>query len=166
MRTPWFVALLIGLTACAPSSPRELRIPLPEAVSRAELIVVRDHLRQTETSLPDGVSFFTSLDIEMKPEPAIRIHYDPDHIRIQNLYTRIHALGYTVPDRPGDWTVKIWSEDGHGLTATVAVEDHQTRSPERGQGAGLNRFGGAVLGVVGILVLGLIIASITRRRRQ
>ena len=71
-----------------------------------------------------------------------------------------------VPDRPGDWTVKIWSEDGHGLTATVAVEDHQTRSPERGQGAGLNRFGGAVLGVVGILVLGLIIASITRRRRQ
>jgi hypothetical protein len=38
-----------------------------------------------------------------------------------------------VPDRDGEWSVKVWSEDGHGLTTTVMVEQGPDSGAEDAQ---------------------------------
>lgn len=82
-----------------------------------------------------------------------------------------HQIGRTdkhgrvsfVPDRPGDWTVKVWSEDGHGLTATVAVADLEVKVTEPQRGASPRRVWGLAIGLLVIAAGGW---ALTRSRRQ
>lgn len=87
---------------------------------------------------------------------------------------RTDRLGRVVfaPDRPGEWTVKVWSEDGHGVTTMVNVE----ASPGRGLSAprpksstadtGRRRMVGLAIGLGVIATLGLSLILQTKGKRS
>ncbi len=76
-----------------------------------------------------------------------------------------------IPDRTGQWLVKIWSEDGHGLQTTVLVEDlnvtsgnvsetqhsHPTNSNER--------FVGLAVGLALIFLIGIVLTVQSRKKK-
>ncbi len=63
-----------------------------------------------------------------------------------------HGRVSFVPDRIGEWTVKVFSEDGHGLTATIQVQDLHPAviSGDRGPNRGLR----ILIGVAIVALLG------------
>lgn len=89
-------------------------------------------------------------------------------------------LGRAVfcPDRVGEWTVRVFSQDGHGATATVTVDEamiagtapHQNAHAEDGQTPNLVVPGG---GIVNKLALGIgvllgifgVVAILTSRNK-
>ncbi len=76
---------------------------------------------------------------------------------------RTDALGHItfLPDRAGNWRVKVYSEDGHGADLTLSVDEHlQAR---RADAPLFPRYIGILTGIGVILgVFGLI--SLVRRR--
>jgi nickel transport protein len=78
---------------------------------------------------------------------------------------RTDALGRIVflPDRPGAWRVKAFSEDGHGLDVTIEVEESgQVRvTGHAGPGRALRALLGVVIILGGFAALKVLLA---RRR--
>ena len=89
------------------------------------------------------------------------------------LIGRTDKLGRVVfvPDRPGEWSVKVWSEDGHGLQTTVLVADPEASPNPAAVGdapasAPLTRhLIGLAAGLVLICALGVVL-TIQSRRKQ
>ncbi|MBU8869614.1 MAG: hypothetical protein KOO60_01950 [Gemmatimonadales bacterium] len=90
------------------------------------------------------------------------------------LIGRTDKLGRVVfiPDRSGEWSVKVWSEDGHGLQTTVVVGDSETAdgseskagtttSPSR-----MDRLTGLGVGLVLICLVGVLLTVQSRRKQS
>lgn len=78
---------------------------------------------------------------------------------------RTDRLGRVVflPDRPGDWRVRVVSEDGHGTDLTVPVD--AALLPAGDPVAGPSRFAKLVTGVSVLFgIFGLVSLFITRRK--
>ena len=90
------------------------------------------------------------------------------------LVGRTDKLGRVVflPDRAGQWSVKVWSEDGHGLQTTVVVEDTEIAlNGDSGPGAPASanripRLTGLVAGLVLICLLGVVLTIQSRRKQS
>lgn len=117
-------------------------------------VVYEGASRTVEVTTSDGQPFsFESFEV-----------YGPgDRAPHQIGRTDKHGRVSFVPDRPGDWTVKVWSEDGHGLTATVAVADLEVTVTEPQRGATPRRLWGIALGLLIVAAGGW---ALTRARRQ
>jgi len=78
---------------------------------------------------------------------------------------RTDRLGRVVflPDRPGDWRVRVMSEDGHGADLTVPVD--AALLPTDGPVAGPSRFGKLVTGVSVLFGIFGLVALFTARRK-
>ena len=89
------------------------------------------------------------------------------------LIGRTDKLGRVVfvPNRPGEWSVKIWSEDGHGLQTTVVVEDLDAAADSEFEAAfpasksRIRRLSGLAVGLTLICALGIFF-TIQSRRKQ
>ncbi len=74
-----------------------------------------------------------------------------------------------LPDRPGPWTVRVTTADGHGKTVEVAITENQLAGAavDRTAGdvadGGLARWLRALLGVGLILLVALILSTVLRR---
>ncbi len=77
-----------------------------------------------------------------------------------------------VPDRPGDWRVRVWSEDGHGLDLRVPVpasliaDTASVSSPPGEQrGPGVPRLVRIIIGVVILMAVAWLVAPHRRGGR-
>ncbi len=83
---------------------------------------------------------------------------------------RVNALGEVSfrPDRPGEWRVRVATEDGHGALARVDVDD---TGDARWEGAGGSRNEritaslGYLFGIFGLVALWRLRAASQRKRR-
>jgi hypothetical protein len=96
------VLSILTLSGCAKQEPAVLRMELPEVKSLEELTLIRETLLSEQEILPEGMIFYHTIQATMQPVPRLVIQYDTRHLRRQNIVNRIHELGYTVEDRPGD----------------------------------------------------------------
>lgn len=69
-----------------------------------------------------------------------------------------------VPDRDGEWTVKVWSDDGHGVTATVAVTGGA--ATDTSPGFSRRRLVGTAVGLALILCIGGLAAARSRKGQR
>ena len=72
---------------------------------------------------------------------------------------RTDRLGRVVfaPDRIGEWSIRVWSEDGHGLTVNVPVADIAAAAVPAVEAIGRRRLIGTVAGIILILALGAVL---------
>ncbi len=67
-----------------------------------------------------------------------------------------HGRVVFVPDRPGDWRVQVWTDDGHGLDITVPVT--AALVPETaGRAAGPSRLLRVLAGAAIVLAAGYLL---------
>ena len=70
-----------------------------------------------------------------------------------------------VPDRTGDWEVKVWSEDGHGLQVTVVVESLDAAAEPPRASSRFRRWPGLVGGLILIGILGVVLTIQSRKKK-
>lgn len=68
-----------------------------------------------------------------------------------------------LPDRVGRWQVRVWSEDGHGGTAQVMVDDQMIAAVTPAGSSG--RAGRILAGVVVIFAVFGVLYLFTRKKR-
>ncbi|MBD3222343.1 hypothetical protein GF314_13980 [bacterium] len=74
-----------------------------------------------------------------------------------------------LPDRPGPWTVRVTTADGHGKTVELAITEDQLdgaaadHAGDDVAGGGTARWLRALLGVGLILLVALILSTVLRR---
>jgi hypothetical protein len=101
-QTALLILGLLFMTACFRAGPERLQIDLPEADSADELRLIREALLSEQDLLPEGVVFYHSIEASMEPKPHLILELDPRHLRRQNVYYKIHKMGYSVGGRTGD----------------------------------------------------------------
>lgn len=67
-----------------------------------------------------------------------------------------------LPDSPGEWSVKVFTDDGHGLTTTMNITEGLSAAVENGNG--FNRLTGLLGGLLLIAVLYMTLQTINRRK--
>ena len=67
-----------------------------------------------------------------------------------------------VADRNGDWSLKVFSDDGHGTTLDIPVRDGLVAVSKNSSGTG--RWVRILGGILVILVIAVILNTRTRRR--
>lgn len=77
---------------------------------------------------------------------------------------RTDALGRIVfvPDRDGAWRIRVFSEDGHGIDATIQAGPEDAL--ETAEPSGSDRWSRIVLGLV--IILGVFMAALVFLRRR
>ncbi len=78
--------------------------------------------------------------------------YSPDNPKIPYQVGRTDKYGRIVfiPDKVGDWTVKAFSEDGHGIIKKIHIEDLSKVSERQ------NQFGYLLKIFIGVLIIFLV----------
>ncbi len=90
--------------------------------------------------------------------------YSPDNPKVPYQVGRTDKYGRIVfiPDKVGDWTVKAFSEDGHGIIKKVHIEDLSKVSKRP------NQFGYLLKIFIGVLIILLVygLFYLTVRRKK
>ena len=94
--------VIVMISACSRQVSERLEIAIPEVQSKQELELIRNRLLEEQELLPDRIVFYHSISTSMTPKPRLILEVDPQQLRLQNVYVKIHELGYTVDDRSGD----------------------------------------------------------------
>ena len=92
----------MGATGCFAPDTASFTLTVPEAKSSAELNLIRSTLLAEQELLPDGKTFYHSIEITMDPGPGLVVRYDPRNLRTQNIIYKVNKLGYGVGNRPGN----------------------------------------------------------------
>jgi nickel transport protein len=81
---------------------------------------------------------------------------------------RINALGEVSfrPDRPGQWRVRVFTEDGHGAVVELEVDAAGRVDAIRSHHAGLHGYWGSVFAALGYLLGGFGLLALWRSRRS
>lgn len=82
---------------------------------------------------------------------------------------RVNALGELSfrPDRPGTWSVRVFTEDGHGATIDLEVDAARSVASVQGPQGGEHHYWSRVLAALGYLLgaFGLLVMWRGRRAR-
>lgn len=97
-----FALILLMLLGCYRPSLREVRLYIPETEgNEAELTLLKNYLLSEESNLRDGLRFYESITVHAE-ESSLDILYSRRHLADQNIISKIHRIGYTVNDFPGN----------------------------------------------------------------
>jgi len=105
-------------------------------------------------------------------EPLAYVEYQvfsPLDAKIPYQKGRTDRSGYVafVPDRPGQWHVRVSEASGHGLDLDVPVEgDGQTQKTEAPSSAGVASWAFVLRPLLGVLVIGGLFAGLLALYRK
>ncbi|MGB9599646.1 MAG: hypothetical protein ACP5QK_08690 [Myxococcota bacterium] len=92
--------------------------------------------------------------------------YRPNNEKAAYQVGRTNAIGRIafVPDSAGKWTVKAFSDDGHGVTFSIDVKEGATRAEKRVDF--FERFARPIFGLGIILIIFAVINIFLRRKKD
>jgi nickel transport protein len=144
MFTRTFVILLLLLTSASAAPGHQLEYE----ITRDNAVVVRFYFA-------DGTPFsYESYEIFREGEDIIFQSGRTDD------YGRLSFL----PDRDGNWRIRTFSEDGHGLDITVPVDDQI--APQITERSWTERYARLIVGVAFIFGFFGIISLFLRRKKK
>jgi nickel transport protein len=126
-------------------------------------------------------SFAHSIQYEIKNEKAVVIKiyfpdgtpfsyeefkiYSPNNNKIPYQIGRTDKYGRIIfiPDRPGDWIIKSFSEDGHGILKKIHISNLNKVSEEK---SSLDYFLKVVIGLLLIFLLYFFLYILFRRKNN